>query len=91
MLSELIGKFKIAESWDQQLDDPESDEFILLSDTIKKGLMTMLSQDKNLSERADINVGILAFRFVKPRFYVKSLVFPCCKFFQRLQAGQHCM
>ena len=69
--SELLGQFKITKNWDELLADPQSEEFMLLAEQIKIGLVGMLSQDEDLAERAYVNVIILGFRFVKLMFSEK--------------------
>ena len=62
--TELIAEFKIKKQWNDQLNNPKSEEFKSLSDTIRLGLIDMLSQDKSLNNETEFIVTILGFRYV---------------------------
>ena len=61
--TEVNGKFKIMQQWDERLSDPESEEFKAYSETITRGIEDMLSQDETITEQADFTVTIVGFRF----------------------------
>ena len=63
--TEVNGKFKIMEQWDERLKDPESEEFKSYSETITRGIEEMLAQDETLTEQANFTVTIVGFRFVQ--------------------------
>ena len=44
--TEVNGKFKIMQPWDERLKDPESEEFKSYSETITRGIEEMLAQDE---------------------------------------------
>ena len=63
--TEINGKFKIMQQWDERLKDPESEEFKSYSETITRGIEEMLAQDEALTEQANFTVTIVGFRFVQ--------------------------
>ncbi len=61
--TEVNGKFKIMQTWDEKLNDRESPEFKEMANTITRGIEEMLEADENLSGQADFEVEILGFKY----------------------------
>ncbi len=60
--NEINGKFKItSEHWTEELDNPESEHYHLMSETITRGIMELI-EDKGLTHQADFHVDIVSFK-----------------------------
>lgn len=60
--TEINGKFKItSEHWSENLNDPNSEDYKLMSKTITRGIMELL-ESKQLTDQADFNVTIVGFK-----------------------------
>ena len=63
--NEINGKFRVtSEKWNDNLADPNSQQFKKLADTFKSGLYEMLAQDRGLTDHADFKIEIIGFRSV---------------------------
>ena len=51
--NEINGKFKIMMGWDQKFNDPESEEFKSLANSIENDLEDMLRQERDLSDQVE--------------------------------------
>merc|ERR1719334_2803366 len=61
--NEVNGKFKITSlRWDEKLNDPSSEEFKELANTIEGDITNMLQEDGDLSEQADFTVSVQRFK-----------------------------
>lgn len=56
------GKFKIMNSWDDSLTNPNSDAFKELAKTITRGLEEILLSNDELSNHVDFKVEIVGFK-----------------------------
>jgi len=60
--NEVNGKFKITnEHWSEDLNDPESEHYQHMAETISRGIYELL-EEGDLTNHADFNVTILGFR-----------------------------
>ena len=63
--NEINGKFRVtSEKWNDNLADPNSQQFKKLADTFKSGLYEMLAQERGLTDNADFKIEIIGFRSV---------------------------
>ena len=61
--NEINGKFRIiSESWKQELENPDSKEYVDISSTLKDGLVQALQNENQLTEQAEFNVDIVSLR-----------------------------
>ncbi len=61
-VNEVNAKFKItSEHWTDDLDDPSSENYRKMSETITRGIHEML-EEQNLTQQADFDITILGFR-----------------------------
>jgi len=61
--NEINGKFKIMMGWDQKFNDPESEEFKSLANSIENDLEDMLRQERDLSDQVEeFTVKVQKFR-----------------------------
>ena len=61
--NEVNGKFKITSlRWDEKLSNPNSQEYLDLSNTIEDSLESMLRSERDLDEQAEFSVKVQKFR-----------------------------
>ena len=59
---ELKGEFVIGSEWDQDLLNPDSEKFQMISKTIREGLAEILKHNKNVNVKVDIKKIDLKYR-----------------------------
>jgi len=61
--NEVNGKFKITSlRWDEKLNDPSSQEYLDLSNTIEDSIESMLRSERDLDEQAEFTVKVQKFK-----------------------------
>ena len=61
--NEIHAKFRItSQEWNDALNDPESEEYQEMANTVEQGIMEMLHEDESFTEQAKFKVTIESFR-----------------------------